>query len=256
MTHHFDPAPLAAICGIAVADLGIELISHQVDGIEYENVLLFNKKQTAPVAGVLSVPNYFGISQSTLEVVVTTTGLTRPVFVADAYGKTVRPTNADEALAAIIPLKQDRAELRKRMNAALAAFKAQDKVKLNDKMGICGFCFGGTAVLELARAGAAVDAIVTLHGALDTPNPEDGKNIKGAVLILHGAQDPSVPLAQVEAFMNEVNAAKIDWQMISYGQAAHSFTDPEANNPGYYYHKPTAQRATMALKNFFAEKLG
>ena len=255
MTHHFDPAPIAKIVGIAAADLGIALISHQLDGIEYESVLLFNKTVAAPVAGVLAVPNFFGVSQKALQVAVTAVGLTQALFIADVYGKTVRPTNPEQAMDAITPLKKDRAELRKRMNAALDAFKGQAQVQLNGKLGACGFCFGGTAALELARSGAAVQAVASLHGALDTPTPQDAANIKGAVLVLHGAQDPSVPREQVNAFIDEVSAAKLDWQLVNYGQAAHSFTDPEANNPGYYYHKPTADRAAVALQNFFAEKL-
>jgi dienelactone hydrolase len=73
---------------------------------------------------------------------------------------------------------------------------------------------------------------------------------------LHGVQDPSVPRDQVNAFIDEVSAAKIDWQLINYGEAGHSFTDPEASNPGFFYHKRTAERAAVALKNFFAERLG
>lgn len=255
MSHHFDPAPIAAKFGIPAADLGIELIIHQSDGVDYESVLLFNNKNTAPVAGVLSIPNFFGVSQKALEVTATTIGLTQAILVGDVYGKSVRPTNGDEAMAAIIPLKKDRAELRKRMAAALAALKGQNKVKLSGKLGVCGFCFGGTAALELARAGAEVDAIASLHGALDTPNAQDAQNIKGAILVLHGVQDPSVPRDMVNAFIDEVSAAKLDWQLVNYGLAGHSFTDPDANNPGFYYHKQTAERAAVALKNFFAEKL-
>src|SRR5450830_1235759 len=172
MSHQFNPAPIAAKFGIPAADLGIELIGHAADGIEYESVLLFNKKNTAPVAGVLSIPNFFGVSQKALEVAATTIGVDQAILVGDVYGKTVRPTNGDEAMAAIIPLKKDRAELRKRMNAALAALKGQEKVKLSGKLGVCGFCFGGTAALELARSGAALEAFASLHGALDTPNPK------------------------------------------------------------------------------------
>lgn len=255
MSHQFDPAPIAAKFGIPAADLGIELISHTLDGVEYENVLLFNKKNTAPVAGVVSIPNYFGISQKALEVTATTIGLNQAILVGDVYGKTVRPTTPDGGVAAIVPLKKDRAELRKRMNAVLAALKGQDKVKLSGKFGACGFCFGGTAALELARSGAALEAVVSLHGALDTPNPKDAENFKGAILVLHGVQDPSVPREMVNAFIDEVSAAKLDWQLVNYGQAGHSFTDPDASNPGFYYHKQTAERAAVALKNFFAEKL-
>ncbi|MCW5298082.1 dienelactone hydrolase family protein [Herbaspirillum lusitanum] len=257
MSHHFDPAPIAAKFGIPAADLGIELISHVLDGVEYENVLLFNNKNTVPVAGVISIPNYFGISQKALEVTATIIGLGphQAILVGDVYGKTVRPTTPDEGVAAIVPLKKERAELRKRMNAVLDAFKGQDKVKLNGKLGASGFCFGGTAALELARSGAALQAFVSVHGALDTPNPEDAKNIKGAILVLHGVQDPSVPRDQVNAFIDEVSAANLDWQLVNYGQAGHSFTDPDAKNPGFFYHQKTAERASVALKNFFAEKL-
>jgi len=255
MTHHFDPAPIAEKFGIDAADLGIALIGHQLDGVDYESVLLFNNKYTAAAVGVLSVPNFFGINQKNLQVAATTIGLEQPLFIADVFGKRVRPSTPEQAMAAITPLKQDRAQLRRRMQAALDAFKTQDKVKLNGKFGVSGFCFGGTAALELARSGADVQAVVSLHGALDTPNPEDGKNIKGAVLVLHGVLDPSVPREQVNAFIDEVSAAKLDWQLVNYGQAAHSFTDPEANNPGFYYHQRTAERASVALQDFFAEQL-
>jgi len=255
MSHYFDPAPIAEKLGIPAVDLGIELIAHQLDGIEYESVLLFNKKQSSATAAVLSVPNYFGINQKNLQVAAATIGGSYAIFVADVVGKAVRPTNPDEAMAAIIPLKQERAELRKRMNAALVALQNQDKIKLNGKIVASGFCFGGTAALELARSGAALAAFASLHGALDTPTPQDAHNIKGAILVLHGVQDPSVPRDQVNAFIDEVSAAKLDWQLVNYGEAGHSFTDPEANNPGFYYHQKTAQRAAVALQNFFAEKL-
>lgn len=252
MSQSWNAAAIADKLGIAVADLAIETIIHSVDGVEYENVLLFNK--TKPQAsGLLAVPNYFGIRQQALEIAAATVGADHAIFVADVYGKSVRPTNPDEAMAVIVALKKDRPELRKRMNAALDAFRGQQKIKIAaGKFGACGFCFGGTAALELARSGADVRGTVSLHGALDTPAPETSQ-VKGAVLVLHGVQDPSVPREQVNAFIDEMNAAKLDWQLVNYGQAGHSFTDPDANNPGFYYHRQTAQRASVALKNFFGE---
>lgn len=251
MSQSWNAAAIAEKFGIAAADLAIETIVHTVDGVEYENVLLFDKRR-APVTGVLSVPNYFGIRQQALEIAATTVGPAHAVFVADVFGKNVRPTTGDEAVAVITALKQDRAELRKRMAAALAALRGQQKIKLSGKIGTCGFCFGGTAALELARAGADVAGTVSLHGALDTPEPATSQ-FKSAVLVLHGVQDPSVPRAMVNGFIDEVSAAKIDWQLVEYGLAGHSFTDPDANNPGFYYHRQTAERASVALRNFFGE---
>jgi dienelactone hydrolase len=252
MSPSWNAAAIAEKFGIAAADLAIESISHIVDGIEYDNVLLFNKAQP-PASGVLAVPNYFGIRQQALEIAAATVGAGHAVFVADVFGKNVRPTTPDEALAVIVPLKQDRAQLKKRMNAALDAFRNQQKIKIAaGKFGACGFCFGGTAALELARSGADLRGTVSLHGALETPAP-DASQIKGAVLVLHGVQDPSVPREQVNAFIDEMSAAKIDWQLLNYGQAGHSFTDPDANNPGFFYHRQTAMRASVALRNFFGE---
>lgn len=252
MPHPWNAAAIADKLGIATADLAIETIAHTVDGVEYESVLLFNKARP-PATGVLAVPNYFGIRQQALEIAATIIGAAHAIFVADVYGKTVRPGNPDDALAAIVPLKKDRAELRKRMNAALEAFRNQENIKIAaGSFGACGFCFGGTAALELARSGADVRGTVSLHGALDTPAP-DASKVKGAVLALHGEQDPSVPREQVNGFIDEMKAANIDWQLVNYGQAGHSFTDPDAKNPGFFYHRQTAGRASVALRNFFGE---
>lgn len=252
MSQPWNAAAIAEKFGIAAADLAIEVIPHSADGVEYESILLFNKA-TPPATGILAVPNYFGMRQQALEIAATTIGAAHAVFVADVFGTQVRPANPDEALAAIIPLKKDRGELRKRMNAALDAFHRQPHIKIAaDKFGACGFCFGGTAALELARSGADVRGTVSLHGALHTPAP-DASQIKGAVLVLHGVQDPSVPREQVNDFIDEMSAANIDWQLVNYGQAGHSFTDPDANNPGFFYHRQTAGRASAALKNFFSE---
>ena len=117
-----------------------------------------------------------------------------------------------------------------------------------------GFCFGGCCALELARTGAPLKAAVSFHGTLDTTNPADAKNIKGKVLVLHGASDPLVPKEQLPAFEAEMNAANVDWQLLSYGGAFHSFTDPHANNPGVQMYNPTvSKRAFTAMHNLLDE---
>lgn len=255
MSHPVDSAQVARHYGIDAADLGIALVPHQLDGIDYESVLLFDKRHAGARRGVLAVPNFFGVRQQALEIAATTIGSDFTVLVADVYGKSVRPNSPEQAIAAITPLKQNRAELRKRMNAALEAFRSQTAAPVA-AVGACGFCFGGTAALELARSGADLRAFACLHGALDTPSPDDAKNIRGAVLVLHGVQDPSVPREQVNGFMDAMSAAQLDWQLMSYGQAGHSYTDPDADRPGFFYHAPTARRASQALRNFFGEMLG
>ena len=250
----FDAAPIAAAFDIPVAELMIVPIPDTFDGRAYEHVLMFDRRRAAPQSAVLTVPNYFGVRQANLEIAASTIGAEYAVLVADVFGQAHRPTTPDEAVALITPLKKDRAELRRRVAAALAALRAQ-RVRELGAVGACGFCFGGTAALELARSGAALPAFASLHGALDSPTPADAQQIRGAVLVLHGEQDPSVPREQVDAFIASMRATSVDWQLTSYGQAGHSFTDPGASRPGFFYHRPTAQRAAVALRRFFAETL-
>jgi dienelactone hydrolase len=175
---------------------------------------------------------------------------------ADMYGKAIRPANAEEAGAAAGAVRADRALMRKRAQAAVEVMTAQaDQVALDkQKLGAIGFCFGGGTVLELARSGAPMKGFVSFHGNLDTPNPADARGIQAPVLVLQGADDPSVPPAQVDGFIAEMKAAKIDWQLVSYGGAVHSFTNPLANVPGRNaYHPLVAGRAYRAMDELFDE---
>ncbi|MCF5673677.1 dienelactone hydrolase family protein, partial [Pseudomonas syringae] len=94
-------------------------------------------------------------------------------------------------------------------------------------------------------------------GTLDTPNPADAHNIRGSVLVLHGAADPLVPKEQLPAFEDEMNAAGVDWQLHSYGGAFHSFTDPHANVPGMMmYDAKVAGRAFKSMHDLLGEVFG
>jgi len=171
----------------------------------------------------------------------------------------VRPKGFDEAGKVAGALKANRPLLRKRVNAALRALLGQAKsAPLDDKeLGAIGFCFGGTTALELARSGANVAGVVSFHGGLSSPTPDDAKAIKGRVLALHGADDPSVPPADVSTFEDERRNAKVDWELVAFGGAVHSFTAPDANMPGRaQYNAPVARRAFKRMNDFFDELFG
>ena len=122
------------------------------------------------------------------------------------------------------------------------------------KVAAIGYCLGGGTVLELARSGADVKGIVSFHGSLDTPTPEDAKNIKGKVLILHGALDPFSPIPTVLALSDEMNKAGRDYQIVLYSGAVHSFTQPEAGNDpskGAAYNPEADRRSFEAMLGFF-----
>lgn len=130
--------------------------------------------------------------------------------------------------------------------------------QLTDKNKIAAirYCFGGGTVLELARNGANVSGVVSFHGNFGTPNPIDARNIKGKVLVLHGAEDPLVPVEQVLGFADEMSQARVDWQMVAYSNAVHKFTNPKAGSDtskGVAYNASADQRSFVAMKQFFSE---
>jgi dienelactone hydrolase len=177
------------------------------------------------------------------------------VFAADIYGKGIRPQSPQAAGAEAGKYKNDRALLRSRVRAGLDVLMTHE---LTDpkRVAAIGYCFGGTTVLELARSGADIVAVVSFHGGLSSPAPADAKNIKAKVLALHGADDPNVPPKEVAAFEDEMRQGGVDWQLIAYGGAVHSFTDWNAgsdNSKGAAYNERADRRSWEAMKQFFAE---
>ena len=127
------------------------------------------------------------------------------------------------------------------------------------RLAAIGYCFGGTLSFELARGGADLKAAVGFHAGLGTARPDDAKNIKGKVLALIGADDPIVNNDQRREFEEEMTAGGVDWQLVVYGGAVHSFTNPRAANidlPGIAFHEPTDRRSWQAMLDLFAEVFG
>ncbi|MFM9873367.1 MAG: dienelactone hydrolase family protein [Fimbriimonadaceae bacterium] len=175
-------------------------------------------------------------------------------FAVDIYGKGNRPLGNERGQFAG-KYKGDRALFRSRLNAGLAALRATPGVDKN-KIAVIGYCFGGTGALELARAGADIRGAVSFHGGLEGGKPEEAKNIKAKILVCTGADDPGVPPAQVNSFMDEMKAGKIDYSIISYGNAVHAFTQPMAgndNSKGAAYNKEADMRSWAAMTDFLHE---
>src|SRR5262245_8374757 len=123
-------------------------------------------------------------------------------FALDMYGKGVLAKDQQEAAAKASVFKQDRKLMRQRVQVGLEVLQKQVQVD-KERIAVMGYCFGGTCALELARSGADIEGVVVFHGNLSTPNPADARNIRGKVLILHGADDPVVPPEEVAAFREE-----------------------------------------------------
>jgi dienelactone hydrolase len=175
---------------------------------------------------------------------------------ADIYGSGVRPKDASEAGALAGKYKGDLPLLRSRGRAALDALSKSAHVDVS-RLFALGYCFGGTAALELARSGAPLAGTVSFHGGLATKDPADARNVKGSVIAFHGAADPYVPPAEVAAFQKEMSDAKVDWEMVFYSGAVHSFTRPDAGNDpskGVAYDEKADRRSWEAMKAFLAER--
>jgi len=176
-------------------------------------------------------------------------------FAVDVYGKGVfgREGDTEGNSALMMPYVNDREKLRRRMLAALTAARSLSQVD-DTNMAAVGYCFGGMSVLELARAGADVKGVASVHGLLGSGNGAVHP-IQSKVLCLHGHDDPMVPPDQLLAFETEMSQAGVDWQVYVYGGTRHAFTNPAANNPdfGTVYNQTANRRAEQALANFLHE---
>ncbi|PXX16699.1 dienelactone hydrolase [Nitrosomonas ureae] len=179
-------------------------------------------------------------------------------FALDMYGKGIFGADGDAEKngALMAPFAQDRALLRRRITAALHAVRQLPQVDAA-KVVAMGYCFGGMCVLELARSGADVQGVISIHGIL-APGNVANANITAKVLCLHGHDDPMVPPEQVLAFETEMTQANVDWQVHVYGGTMHAFTNPKANNPdfGTVYKEIAANRAYRSITDFFGEVFG
>ena len=205
--------------------------------------------------GVLVIHEWTGLGDYVKNRCRELAGLGYVAFGADIYGKGIRPKSMDDAARESALYKNDRTLTRERANAALGILLKNTKVDPK-RVAVIGYCFGGMVALELARSGAPVAGVVTFHGVLDTPTPEDAKNIRAKVLVLHGADDPFVTPAQVAAFEEEMRKGGVDWRLIMYGGAVHSFTNPSSGNDpskGAAYNEKADKRSWEAMRQFFAE---
>jgi dienelactone hydrolase len=177
-------------------------------------------------------------------------------FALDMFGKGKRGTTNAECSALITPFVQDRALLARRVTAALTAVQALPEVDAR-RVGAIGFCFGGMCVLDLARSGADIRGVVSLHALLKPTGLASQGRIRAKVLMLQGYDDPLAPPEDHAAVARELTAAGADWQLHAYGNTRHSFTNPQANDRagGMVYDEAADRRSWHALLGFLDEVL-
>lgn len=252
-------ATLAALLGLS--PLGAAIVEKPVEyksgDVVCEGWHAYDDTLAGKRPAILVVHQWTGISGHEKAAARQLAELGYNVLVADVYGKGVRPQPPAAGQEAG-KYKKDRPLLRARLTAALDVLK-QDARTDGTKLAATGYCFGGTSVLELARSGADVKGVVSFHGGLDSPKPADGQNIKGKVLALHGADDPYVAAKDIIAFEQELQAAKVDYKLIKYPGAVHSFTHKEAgndNSKGAAYNEAADKASWSEMKAFLTGLFG
>lgn len=176
-------------------------------------------------------------------------------FAADLYGKGLRAETHEEAGKLSGFYLRDRARMRARAGAALSYIEKHELAE-SGKIAAIGYCFGGAAVLEMARAGFDLKGVASFHGLLKTPSPALPGEVKAKVIVFHGSQDPFVKAEDVLGFENEMSSAGADWQLVVFSNAVHRFTIPEAgSNPqsGAAYNREADLRSWKMLSLFLQE---
>src|SRR5258708_5735551 len=231
-------------------------IDYRSEAANLRGYLAFDEKLSAPRPGVLVFHEGLGLGDFAMARARMLAELGYVAFAADMFGDRRQARNLQEGATLVGDLRNQPQTLRARGRAALAMLAAVPQVDTN-RLAAIGFCFGGSVVLELARDGADLKAVVSFHGVLTTRAPAVAGKVKASVLVLTGADDPLAPPEQVRAFEDEMRAAEVrDWQVISYGNTLHGFTNPAADGSMLrtaLYSAQADRRSWASMRSLFDE---
>jgi dienelactone hydrolase len=231
----------------------VEQVTYGLGEKKYSGALVYDETITRPRPALLMCPNWMGVRQQAFDRAALLAQDRYVVFVADMYGEGIRPKDFGEAAALANPLRDDPAEARGRVRAAYDTFLRLGRQRglIDERRAAIGFCFGGGNVLELARDGVDLKAVVAIHSDLKTKSPARPGDIKAALLVIHGTPDPVVPKADRDAFEAEMDAVGVKWQMLLFSGILHAYTDEDSNMAGVAIYDEPASRQTYALTHSF-----
>jgi dienelactone hydrolase len=233
--------------GPAAAQLKTQTVEYKHADTTLEGYLAYDANITGKRPGVLLVHRRDGMTDFTRKHTDMIAKLGYIVFAADIFGKGVLPKDIPEMQMETAKYTKDRLLMRARTQAGLDTLQQNSMVDPS-RIAVIGYCFGGTVAQELSHTGAPVVGTVVVHGSFRGFTPGAAKNIKGRVLILHGAEDPTAPLSELDLAIKELRQTQVDWQVELYSGAHHGFTTPD--NPA---NERANVRAWAATQKFFAE---
>lgn len=242
---------------VSAADIETRTIRYEVDGQPYVGYLAAPADaEDAP--GILVVHEWWGLNDYAKLRARKLAELGYVAFACDMYGEGRTSDTVPGAQALAGPFYGDRSLFRTRTQAGIDILRAQPGVD-PERIAAIGYCFGGTAVLELARSGADIDGVVCFHGNLTTANPADARNIRCSVMVCNGADDAFVSMEDRQALIERMSKAGVDLQFIEYAGAVHSFTNPKADDLGMDsvgYDALSDRRSWAHMQLFFDEQFG
>lgn len=253
----------ALLSSLTLAQAGLveKVVEYQQGDLSFEGFHAYDSAVKGKRPAILVVHQWTGLSDYEKRRSRMLAELGYNVFALDVYGKGVRPPAPKESGKEAGKFKGDRMLFRSRLKLGLEVLLKDERTN-PDQVAAIGYCFGGTGALELARMSAPVDGVVSFHGGLAPAEDfaaKDGAKMP-KLLVLHGAADPYSPASDVEAFHEEMEAAKGDYQVVLYGpNVVHSFTQPHAGDDpskGAAYDKQADERSWEAMKVFFGEIFG
>jgi dienelactone hydrolase len=249
---------LALPAQACAAKMHADPVEWKVGDKTFQGVLVYDDAGAAHRPGLVMDPDGMGVTEAAVAKAKHVAGDDYVVLVADVWGKGTQPRDNARAGAAAGALRGDTAQWRARINAALATLRDNRAGAPLDasRLGAFGYCFGGTTVLELARSGAELAAVVTFHGGLGTAQPAHKGDFTPSVLVLNGADDRGTA-GDVAGFKQEMDAAGADWQFVDFSNTVHCFALPDANRPpGCVYNPLSTQRAERMMRGFLDERFG
>ena len=246
---------LISVATDARAEIETRRITYKDGDTTLVGHLYYDVEQAGQRPGVLVVHEWWGLNKYARTRARMLAEMGYVAFALDMYGQGKSTTERHTAQEWATAHYKDLTMMRRRAALGLNVLRSEALVD-KKRIAAIGYCFGGSTVLQLAYAGADIAGVVSFHGNTLPPSEEDVKRIKAGILVCHGAADPFVPQERLQSFVDAVNGKGVDFQVIQYGGAVHSFTNPGAgddNASGSAYNAKADARSWAHMQVYFEE---
>jgi len=235
-----------------------EPVEYKAGGVTMKGYLAYVENIKGKRPGVLVVHEWWGQNEYARKRARMLAELGYTALAVDMYGEGKQATHPDDAAKFSSETMKNFDTAKARFEAAMVFLKKQQTVDA-ERLAAVGYCFGGGVVLNMARQGEDLKAVASFHGSLAAVKRATAGKVKAKIRVYNGEDDKFSPQQAIDAFMQEMRDAKVDFQFINYPGAIHSFTNPDADELGKKFGLPMAynaeadKRSWADMTNFFAE---